>query len=835
MAEKSREKSLRLVFSLCLLLASWSCFEQAPGVPLVERPKPKLWQNVFKAPDVPDAFSPAMADGFSSWGVYKDKQALAAKQGISLRRLRPDYMSLSFFGIGNGRVFAFEGGTYPLNTLHDMIGPDMQKGTEGFFGDVSLQVGSDPSAARLFEKEWIFRARNAPVTITKAIVEGGDIALYTLDFAPRGLPRDHILVENTIIRVAIVENLSGQPVKGLEAFTTAATKCSVSGNTAGEQRNEKVIRYTCLDGTCETYEPSSSTINGGLIFSLDDLRPGATRELSMVFAFTTQDRSKDGDATISDAKEIGWRKLLEYTTTWWKTWLDATTTIHTQDPKVDDLLQGLKMTLKLQQTATGSATPISHYASTWTRDQMGWARYFLAIGDYEDVASILDYAYAAACYNGGLYNAVDSNLDPDKAPDPPDWLSLPAGSGRTAAEGPSYIPIMYDLLYRSTGWLDRIEQRLDYLQYCITCQQVNEQGLLGFSGDETFRTAMAINLGMDATFSFEDLAYSANSSFLFLAAKEGFARMTKALGRLERNKDIGARAALVLNGLEKHFLVTGKGYYAPFLLKDGLVPGPAPFEDVNTKPLWLGVESIPGQREQDNIEALIDSAYRGDGLVVSHSGQDVEIFGINLGNGIYTGMSPGYVLYDLTAMNSPLAKEAFNALNVVADLSGNFSEDIQFDGNRPIQPFYFPSGGQGELWTRFRPWEGGICGEAALYYLTGRKLDCPESTLSLFPRLPNNWSKLEVENMRLCPSDDLNFTLEDTGTSLLFTIEASSLSKPYDLTLNLAVPGPMTHPRVMIGDNVLGQSDYLVTRKGDQEILTIDMKLDTGKVISVTY
>ena len=750
---------------------------------------PLLWNDPAASTTLPAALSGLGLGNFSSWGEHVDKLALAAEQGVGLRRLASDPMQRGFFGIANGRVFSFTGVTFPLNTLHDLTGPTMQNQSEGFFADVSVDLGPLPGTAYAFEQEWVLRFRGSPLVVTRGVTEQYGLALTTLDIAPRGLAAADAIAGQALVRVIVVENLGQAPLSGVSMFTSTPSAITVEGTNVRAARNDKLLEYSCLGGGGCTARPASGEDKGGLLWSLDGLAAGAERIEVLVFGFADASAPEDLAAVRAAVDRIGWQSLLAQTQSWWRDWLAGTTVIDSPDPRVDDLLEGLKFTCKLQQTDQGATTPMSHYTSTWTRDQVGWLRHYLNIGAFDDAAAVIDYSYAGARYKGGLYNAQDSDLDPTQAPDPPDWSTLPKGEGRTAGEAPSYIPITHDLYYRYTGDARRLIERLGYLRYGIDVQQVSAEGLVPFSGDETFRINLALNLGLDAMYEFENLTYSANSGFLYVAGAEAVARAADLAGDAATAAAMRQAADEIRAATEARYWLD-EGYYSPHIYKDGLVPEPLPFEDVSCKPLWLEYHGPDDPRAAQNIAGLRRHWDRGDGFVVGHSDSDTELLGIKIGDGIYTGMTPGYVLWALTALDDPYSEASFNALGQAASKSGNYPEDQVYAGGThvPAQPFYFPTGGQGEIWARYRAWEGGINADAALYYLLGQRVDCPARVLALGPRLPNRWPELTAHDLHLCPGEPIDLTLERDGAARWRLTLTPRFIAPAEVPLTLRPP-----------------------------------------------
>jgi hypothetical protein len=185
--------------------------------------------------------------------------------------------------------------------------------------------------------------------------------------------------------------------------------------------------------------------------------------------------------------------------------------------------------------------------------------------------------------------------------------------------------------------------------------------------------------------------------------------------------------------------------------EEDFVPAPAPYEDVNTKPIWAGTLPATGTAAVDNLVATIAALGGDDGILVSPlPASYAGWMGLPIEEGIYTGMSPGYFLQNTAATRHPAAEAAFNALQHHAAPGGSTPEYAVLDGPYPLQLMYDPSGGEPADYTaRYRPWEGAIVADAALEYLFGIRQDADAGTLGLSIALPNGWAWSEARGIRV--------------------------------------------------------------------------------------
>jgi len=150
----------------------------------------------------------------------------------------------------------------------------------------------------------------------------------------------------------------------------------------------------------------------------------------------------------------------------------------------------------------------------------------------------------------------------------------------------------------------------------------------------------------------------------------------------------------------------------------------------------LGVDRL-----KSDLDVLIGESWRDSkGIIQTFRAEPMELLGYQLTEGIFTGMTPGFTLYALSRHRQDLAEKAFNAFPTFVTTSGNVTEDFSAADLLPLMPIYDVTGGQGEIWARFRAWEGGQDGEAILHYLTGFVPDAAAKEINLSPNLPNNWN-----------------------------------------------------------------------------------------------
>lgn len=707
---------------------------------------------------------------------------------------RPSASHLGDFGVGNGRVFAEEGLTFPLNTLHGMVGPTYSRKAR-FYSDLSLFLGDGSGLD--YDEEWIAIPRSVPAIVS--VGRKDDVFLVAVDLAPmpEGDPRP---VHSVIWRKIFVCNRGRTAKDGLSLLVKAALKQDVVGSSIVEGvADRKRIVFFLQDG--------AKSDERSLTLPLPSVEPGMVVEKDLIIA-TCAGNARPEDIRVSIYRE-DYDELLRETQAKYAEFEEAVR-VETPDPVVNDLITGLKRTLWVQISAQGASSPLSRYTMTWTRDLSGVIRPLTFVGAHELAEKALKYYYAAAAQAGAIKNAFEADLDLDHIPEV-DWASKETMSGRTAAEGPSHLPIMFSWLWSATGKLDC--SLMPFLRYSLFAQQWNEKYLQPFSGDETFRAAMNVAFGLPIEFPHEQESWSLVSSVLLAAAATALARMEAACGFGDEEKEAEALAQAATQAVE-HFRLADGCLAALISRKDGALS--PPFEDTLLMGGWAG----PPWTDQEKVLECLERRLKvEEGVYRSKLHKDYEGFaGLPITEGIFTGMLPGYTLRVLAAAGHPSAESAFNHLRRVLSHSGNIAEYMVADDNSALQFVYDPIGGAGDITARFRPWEGGIILDALLYYLTGFEPDAPRQRATLRPHLPNGWPTLYVRPLRV------GQTLWDLEVSReVGTLRVSVFHKggePAELTLIIDLAGKYV-PDVKQNGRSLSPSEIQSAEVFDHTVVTL--------------
>jgi hypothetical protein len=703
---------------------------------------------------------------------------------------RPDASHRGPFGVGNGSVFSLLGLADPLNRLHNTVGPVYDKGMR-FFGDHWFTLEVDGVLVP-FDKECIARPRGTSLVVTRA--DAGDWTLTTVDFAPMDGPP-------VLVRFFLLESRADgehdvavrhHAYMGLEP--DADSPMEAIGN-------DRVLGLHAWEGELV---PDAD----GWTMPLDD---------RAVLAIGMADDTAGLDeiwATTDAASPDAW---LDEALEWWRAWSAEGVQVQSDDPRVDDLYDGVRSAIRVQQGALGGISPLSRYTGVWLRDTIGPTRFLLRAGRPDEALDNLEYLYACHVEKGDYGNACESGLDPSAVGDPPDWDAMGGMGGRTGAEGPTYVPLGWLDHARWTNDLSHVQSHWSYLRRGLVAQEMDEEGRQTFSGDETFRLTMGVANGYPLEYEWDDLAWSANSSILMLAAAPRMAEAAVALGHDPVEfEDLGDAAQ---NALDTVFLQDG-GFYAPFIFHTAGNDNEAgetaqePYEDVNLKVLWAGALAPDDPVALSDLQRVQSYAGRGDGTVQSpphESYAGTAPFGVEIGEGAATGMVPGYNLFSLTAIGAPEAEAAFNALHRYAGPSGQYAEAIAYADLSALQAIYDQSGGVGDVAARFRPWEGAINMDAMLSYLAG--VEPIEGGMRIRPHLPNDQHRLDVRGIRAgVAAGDLCITGDRTSRRVTFTAETA-------FTLVVEVPVPE------------GAADGVALPGGEWVVPFAPVEVEAGEVV----
>ncbi|MCR4318321.1 MAG: hypothetical protein NUW37_18415 [Planctomycetes bacterium] len=638
---------------------------------------------------------------------------------------QPDRGTLGGLGVGNGVVFGLQGYKRPFRLLHNLCGPGYDK-EDGFFPDVVL------GPTQLAEEEGLFRIKGTAVNVTYEKTGAG--TLRTITFAQidsEHLSRAYVPI-NYIYQLFVVEGVSSAE----EAEALAVFDIDPSEPLEPGMRAEVTGRS--LSVTRSAFEERG-------------LRGERFYCAAAVFEF----ESENSPMGVRGRSGVEWAILsMQAVVRSWRELLSGLSVVETPDERWNDFFDATNVLIKVQQSAQGATCPMHRYGGTWTRDITGPVYYLTRAGDYESARAMIDYYYKNALQRGGIANANNASIIfPEVMPEV-DFLSRDTFTGRLSAEGPSYIPLQYERYVRFSGDRSILEGREGFLEHALMKQQIDEDGLQPWSGDETFRDILRANLSLGLNYKLEDETLSSNSSLLYLASSIALNDLDPERWRLD---DRGSDKTEFQLRFEK--VLDGMRFYrselplASYVRKDDRSRGKA-FEDAGLQLVWpLAREDarIPFAREE--YAKLVDALFHEDGTVrtTPRTRPFIPMLRGDLSEGLVTGMNPGYALSSLCSVGDPRAKEAFESIRKFVSPTGELGEAHLASGGSAFHPVYDSRGQTGDLAARYRPWEGGIVADAALQYLSG--INHEEDFIVWRPALPNIWEALKIAPLKVFTRD----------------------------------------------------------------------------------
>lgn len=674
------------------------------------------------------------------------------------------------YGMGNGRVFGIVGLGDPVNTLSNHTGPHYNSG-QNFFGDVSITV--ERAGGRISpQRQWAWRVDQTAINGTQVEWEGG-VYLTTVDFVPPD--GDHL------VRWIVLQNTSNREVEGLglrihTVFDGDETPVVVDG-LLKQVRGDRRSWLGVWPGLPAVFEESD------LVIPVGNLAPGQEVSQGVMLTYTLND---DPAPVLSAQGEVvagGIGALLEQTRAYWQVYLGRGAVLTTPVNKVDDLIETQQVMIGVQTDQFGAVSPMSRYTKAWLRDSIGPIRFYSRLGRFEDAGRMLDYLYSRHVATWGIRNSVELAQDPAQVPEPSDpqsyWEVAEFMPGRNPIEGPSYLPLAYHQLWRSSGDIHHIQSRYEYLKACVERQEFLSDGRMEFSGDETFRYTLMWALGIyrDPTF----VAWSANSNFLYVAAAEKMAEMASQLGKAD-DVNMWQEQAWNLRQATEALYWTEDRYYSPVKFFDTGALADYPFEDVATKPIYFGYTDPNSEHGRKVVSSLEEDLLRPDGTLLSPTGL------FHLPPLAYTGMVPGLALYNFAATDHPRGELVFEGLLASSSPSGTW-EELQWADHSAAVVSHPPSGrGASEAAARYRPWEGGENGEAILKWLVGLEVDQPKQHLSLSPHLPLEWDQITYDRVPLGEAGEVDILIQRGEGSWRVVLEPQ-ITSPYQVDLRLAEEG----------------------------------------------
>ena len=652
----------------------------------------------------------------SVWSQEIDARTIDASRPVEYRE------TLGVFPIGNGRCFTYAGLGIPQNTLFMITGPRYQTEGDhnpgGAFGEIAISL-IDAGAPVELPLQSCRTVRGAPVVLT--CEQGEHMKLTTVTAAPPGT--------SAILRWLTIERLDG-------ANGSVDVVCTLRG--PAMQRDEQGVFLEYRHGKwTERMRPlvigeKLQERDGKLGFTVPQLAKGAPR--TFVLALLCSDSPSD-HAALKEKVLREHERMLPDTLAWWSAKLAPTLRVASGDRRLDDLIEGLKVLLLVQQDIQGGVCPMVNFKGVWLRDSNGPILGFLATGLFDEARRLLTYYRQASALH--KFTGREFPLDLDVAADPDLKPEQWAATGTDRCEVPSFVVIQHAWWLDATGDLSLVERHWPYVRRNADCQEIHEGPygpLQTFNGDETYLGGAYYSL-FPARAGFPNAlvradGFSADSMFEYAVAHEAMVRLARRLGHEDDAARFAASAARMRQSIERHFWLPEEQRYAPVLSPVDFTPHRAPFAPVNLHPLWLGYLSPDDPKAARNIEGTLKWLWRAPGLARMTPFMEY-----------YIGSLPGELLYSLAALRHPKAAPAFSAVVGSASKSGEWVEVHKAD--RPSFGW-----GDGLYANRLRPWESGINLDSLLFYLTGARRK-EGRAIEINPLLPPGCNHLVIENLPL--------------------------------------------------------------------------------------
>lgn len=628
--------------------------------------------------------------------------------------------ALGYFAVGNGSMFGVVGIGVPANTIHNLTAPDYDKAGETFWPDVGLVLAREGTPL-VPDAEAAMRLEDAAVVVTRLEAEG--VALWTVDAAvwsgtwPAGHDEDVPAEHAWIVRRVLVEDVDGEGIPDdLEVQSVTGLAFTVDGDWL---RRDQPGRHLWVG------EHGGTTRVGTLADGVWTAPATAFSTPQHLVVTGTYDDARPATPPATDA--------IEATLARWRGWSDEG--LQLQGPaRLEALLDANRVAVRVQMAARGEPCPMIFYSRMWNRDLIGAVRFYLALGRFDDARAMLDAHWNAVLRFGDIANSYPSSSPVFDGEIPDFEAKTTPYDGRSRAEGPSYTPLAYHALWRATGEAPWASERLGLMVRTLR-GQARTDGLLPFSGDETFRPVMAPSFGLPLTFLFEDETWSANSGVLWVAAAEAVADLADEVGRDDLVEAFEDDAEDVRAATEATYR-RSDGALTPFVFRDDRPDPGKPYPDVGLKEAWAGYVDPLAPTHLDAVDATVDALWDEEGLFLAPPDPPVAGFGgLEVERGILTGMSAGYATWTLARTFRDELGASARYLASASDPGGTWPEVLLVDTRTGLTPFYLGSG-LTEAWARYRPWEGGIDMEALLVAMAGLEVDARAGTLRVAPQLP---------------------------------------------------------------------------------------------------
>lgn len=379
---------------------------------------------------------------------------------------------------------------------------------------------------------------------------------------------------------------------------------------------------------------------------------------------------------------------------YWEKWLREGSQIACDNQRVKDIIESSLIGIKMQQNRDGGfIAGARKYAFSYIRDSHGACRGMLSCGHSAEAKKYLQTTYNKFKVFKQIPNSVQMGAD----------LSMHA-NGNQFAESPAYILLLARDYYKVTRDINFLIQINELLKYAMDIQISHAKEanwLLPFNGDETEKYCVRED-GQEyggnpvALTDFNPDDWSMPSLAACISSIDFYSQYLKLRGQDNEIAIFEKSKQLLLQSISDNFFNKQAGYIDWALKKDKSF---YPYTVVNFEllPLWFGASMQNGIEKQLTI-AMLKFINPTTGFIPNAPG-NIEGF---------CGHSLGYLLYNLSIMNSPERHKVFNTL-----INSNIIQKFGM-----VNEYYGPSGVPNM--HNLRCFESGIVLDAILTYLKSK-------------------------------------------------------------------------------------------------------------------
>ena len=353
-------------------------------------------------------------------------------------------------------------------------------------------------------------------------------------------------------------------------------------------------------------------------FTIAQVAKGRPARASLRFCSRSRRRKPRRSRIACSATTTG---FLQDTLAWWSRKLAPTVHVASGNRRLDDLVEGLKVLLLVQQDVQGGVCPMVNFKGVWLRDSNGPILGFLHTGLYEEARRLLTYYRQASAIHQFTAREFPLDLDVRADPDltPEQWAASPA---RIAARCPRLSSCS------TPGGSTPRATRASSSAIGPMCGETPSSRCSSTAPTGRSRPSTAMRPTWEARCyslfprgraipmrSMRQDAYTADSMFEYAVAHEAMVRLARRLGHEEDAARFAESAARMRQSIERHFWLPEERRYAPVLSPVDFSPHCAPFAPINLRPLWLGYLSPDDPKASSNLEGTLRWLWRPPGLV----------------------------------------------------------------------------------------------------------------------------------------------------------------------------------------------------------------------------